>query len=113
MISEAVVFNVDRCNPQKAAAKGKTCKSDPEIADYVKDIQLDTWVAFYKMDFLDKVQQSTYKVNDIFDSQMLNADRNTIVQRNYMYLRKNDMQLEDDFLQFDYTGVGTYYDVGK
>lgn len=30
-----------------------------------------------------------------------------------MYLRKNDYELEDDFFQFEYTGTGTYYDIGK
>ena len=71
------------------------------------------WNAYFKMDFLDKDPQPTFKVNDIYDSQMLNNNKDHIVQRNYIYLRKNDLQLEDDFIQLYYTGEATYYDVGK
>lgn len=113
MVSKAVVFNIDQCNPEKAKKRGITCKNQTEIDAYVKDIQADTWVAYFKMDFLDKDYQPTFKVNDIYDSQMLDNSRSSVVKRNYMYLRKNDLQLEDDYLQFEYTGVATYYDVGK
>ena len=44
---------------------------------------------------------------------MLNTAPETVIERNYMYLRKNDFQLEDDYLQFEFTGTGQYYDVGK
>ena len=113
MISQSVVFQIDQCNPEKAALKGKKCKPHNVTTDYIKDVQLDTWVAYRKMNFLDKTSDPTFMVNDIFSSEMLNNKPDHIINRNYMYLRKNNLQLEDDYLQFEYTGTGTYFDVGK
>lgn len=79
----------------------------------MKDVQLDTWVAYSKMNFVDKTNEPTFMVNDIFASQMLNTAEDREIQRNYMYLRKNDLQMEDDYFQFDYTLTGVYYDIGK
>ena len=61
-------------------------------------MQLDVWVAFKKMDFLDKEGESTYKVNDMYFSTMLFNHPDNVIERNYMYVRKNDLQLEDDYL---------------
>lgn len=52
---------------------------------------MESWVAYFKMDFLDKDYQPTFKVNDIFDSQILDNSRSSNVNRGYMYLRKNDL----------------------
>lgn len=39
----------------------------------MKDVQLDAWVAYNKMNFMDKTEEPTFMVNDIFASQMLNT----------------------------------------
>lgn len=37
-------FRVNKCSNESRAAQGKTpCKSDEEIDDYVKDIEIETW----------------------------------------------------------------------
>ena len=68
MVSRAVVFNIDQCDPVKAAVKGEKCKTPTEITTYVKDVMLEAWVAFKKMDFLDREGETTFKVSDLFFS---------------------------------------------
>ena len=49
------------------------------------------------MNFLDRTEEPIFKVNDIFASYLLNTKEDSVVERNYMYLRRNDLQLEDDY----------------
>ena len=97
MNSKSVVFQIDQCDPVKAALKGEKCKLPGEIAEYVKDVQLDTWVSYSKMNFLDRSVEPIFKVNDIFASYLLNTKKDSVIDRNYMYLRRNNLQLEDDY----------------
>ena len=113
MISKSVLFQIDQCNPAKAALKGQKCKPLNETTKYIKDVQLDTWVAYRKMNFLDKSTDPTFLVNDMFSSEMLNNSPDNVIHRNYIYVRKNEYELEDDYLHFDFTGTGDYFDVGK
>ena len=45
-------FKIVRCNDTKREAEGKSsCKSEEDIDDYVKDIQVETWTIQNSIDF--------------------------------------------------------------
>ena len=86
MQSKAVLFNVDKCDSDKRQKEGKSaCAND--LSTYVKDIMVDNWVMYKKMNFTDKLGEPNFYANDIYDSVMLNDHPDHVIQRNYMYLR--------------------------
>lgn len=115
MESKSVIFNIEKCNSTRNKELNlPPCKTDDEIANYVRDVELDTWVTFRKMNFSDKIGEPNFIATDIFDAIMLNADPNHIIERNYMYLRKNFQEMEDTYYPFEYFSYeGDFYDVGK
>ena len=80
----------------------------------MSDVQLDAWVMYSRMNFTDRDGSPTYRVSDFYYSTILNTDPNSNVDRNYMYLAKNNIATEDNYLYpFDYDQTGTYFEVGK
>ena len=56
----------------------------------------------------------TYRVSDFFFSTVLNTDQKSLVDRNYIYLSKNNIATEDQhFYSFEYSYQGIYFDIGK
>ena len=75
---------------------------------------VDTWVTFRKMNFTDKIGEPNFIATDIFDSKMLNAKVDHVIERNYIYLRKNFQETEDTVYPFEYFSYeGDFFDVGK
>ena len=46
MLSKRGEFKITRCDP----AKRNDCKSDEEINEYIKDLQVEIWSTFLKFD---------------------------------------------------------------
>lgn len=111
MISSHLIFKAEKCD--------KTKRSDCEYADddafndFVEDVQIDMWVMQEKMDFLDRNGRPTFKYNDVLSTTILDGTKK-IIEQDYVYVRLNKIETEDEFLQFGYyTFEGTFYDVGR
>ena len=110
MISTGYKFRVEYCDFRNSS---KNCASENEIRDFVSDIQLDTWIAHEKMDFLDYVQKPTFFVTSLVSSSLLDYDSN-VIPNDYMTVVQNYIETEDEYLQFGYyTYTGFFYDLGE
>lgn len=83
MKSQFYRFRVEQCDRSQA---GNTCASDAETRDFVSDIQLDTWIAYEKMDFLDYEGKPTFLVQEVVSSTLLDYD-STIIPQDYLSMR--------------------------
>jgi hypothetical protein len=59
MEANAILFDVRRC-------MGEGCA--PDLENYIKDIQIDSWIVFKKMNFTDRLAEPTFTVQDVYDS---------------------------------------------
>lgn len=79
--------------------------------EYVKDIQIDSWAIFEKIDLTKREGKPVYKIMDLQGTWV--ANEHIGINTNY-FLRKNIINTRDDifYLGF-YTYIGEYYDIGK
>jgi hypothetical protein len=59
MEANAILFDVRRC-------MGEGCA--PDLENFIKDIQIDSWIVFKKMNFTDRLAEPTFTVQDVYDS---------------------------------------------
>ena len=91
MISRMLKFTIEKCINNAT----HTCYDKEAISDYVKDIQLDTWVINSKMNFTERFKFPSFRVSDFFFSSVLSESPILPVPRNYLYLRENTVETED------------------
>jgi hypothetical protein len=66
------------------------------------------------MNFTEREFVPSFRVYDLFHSIVLNSNPDSVVPRNYMYLRKNSVKTEDSLIYpFDYDVDDFFFDVGK
>ena len=69
---------------------------------------------YNRMNFTDREGMPTFRVSDFFFSTVLSTKTDGLIDRNYIYLARNKVATEDNYLYpFDYDQQGEYYDVGK
>jgi hypothetical protein len=105
-------FKIEKCdyNNKKAG-----CHPEAKVEDYISDIQLDAWIIHSRINFTDRANTPpTFRTSDLYYSTILNTSPKSLVDRNYIYLRKNSIYTEDSlFFNFEYSHYSTYYDLGK
>lgn len=106
MVAKHLQFSIRRCNRHERHGK-RPCKPDHEIDEYIKDIQVDSWVIQQRIDF------SMYDIKPIktgmqlLDTHVLNND---YTAENVMTIRKHSIITEDDLLQLgQITRDDTFY----
>ena len=57
----------------------------------MRDLSVNNWVAYNKIDFLDRKGLPLFKVADVLNSNLLKADDDHVIPRNFVYLRRNDI----------------------
>lgn len=96
MVAKHLQFSIRRCNQHERKPGQRPCKQSHEIDEYIKDIQVDSWVIQQRIDF------SLYEVKPIqvgmqlLDTHILNND---YTAENVMTLRQHTITTEDAFLQ--------------
>lgn len=111
MKSKFLNFKVDICDYENSTAG---CNEKPAIVDYIKDISVETWAVYSKMNFTERRFEPSFRVYDLFHSTVINTDQNAPLARNYMYLRRNTATTEDNLIYpFFYDFNEKWYDVGK
>ena len=73
MESKSVIFNIQKCNSTRNKELNLTeCKGDPEISTYVRDVMVETWGTFRKMNFTDKIgEPNAQSVYDLLMGQCM------------------------------------------
>ena len=69
MYSSNLRFVVERCNKEKM---GSECKTNEEIDDFIRDIQIDQWALQMHMDFHMYDHEPIFYVNQNHGSFLLN-----------------------------------------
>ena len=101
MISQNIEMRLSKCQ--------EDCS--PEMDQYVKDIQIDTWAIYEKIDLAKREGKPVYQVMDMQGTWIANEE--TAINTNY-YLKKNIINTRDAVLylgQLSYSGE--FYDIGK
>jgi hypothetical protein len=81
------------------------------LEEYVRDIQIDTWAIYEKIDLSKRKGKPVYKVMDIQGTWIYNSEVATSTQ---FSLKKNIINTKDEVLYLgQLTFVGEFYDVGK
>jgi len=70
MISKRGEFSIHRCNPQKR----NDCKDESEIDLFIKDLVVDIWTVFEKMDVREYDNYPVIRVQDVLTSAIINKD---------------------------------------
>ena len=52
MISATPILTVRRCENSSLSPGEETCRSDIAIDEFIRDIQIDTWIVSERVDFL-------------------------------------------------------------
>ena len=109
MISKRIRFEVNKCS--NATKPEQDCASPEEIEEYVKDLQIDTWNMFEKIDYTDYIDRPAYRVQDIIGSSLVTPGR---VDKLILYLRQHYVETQDEWMQLgQYTFKGYFYQIGK
>ena len=83
------------------------CKTDSEINEFIRDIDVNGWNIHNEIDFGIYDQKPTYKVMDIWGQWLLN--HNVFIDE-YQQFQQHDIHTEDDLFAIDSTTFeGTYY----
>ena len=109
MEANSILFDVRRC-------QGEGCA--PDLEDFIKDIQIDSWIVYKKMNFTDRQAEPTFIVQDVYDSQVLSDPLDATgnlakVNVNQIYIRGNDITTLDQFVNLGPTFSGIFYDIFK
>ena len=79
MISDKLVLNVRLCDDATKDVGDPDCATDPdEIANYIKDIMLESWVVHEKIFFgkyFDGESKPTYFTSDMLNESLLDATK--------------------------------------
>ena len=113
MISKNFEFRVAKCSNERRIAKGmKECNPDAEAMDkYVRDIQVDPWAIYEKVNFAIRHGKPTFRVMDLLGTYLY--DDKIAIQKNF-YLSKNIIKTKDDiFYLGQYTYIGYFYSIGN
>ena len=87
MLSKKMRFEINRCDNETRRANGLSdCATSEEIDEYVKDVQIDTWNMFEKINYGDYVGKPVYRVQDILGSYMINPGK---VDNLVLYFRQH------------------------
>ena len=75
---------------------------------------MDLWGIFNRMNFTEHTFEPSFRLADLFFSTVLNPDEGAIIPRNYIYLRQNNVETEDNVVYpFKLDHEITFYDLGK
>lgn len=109
MISQNIVFRIDRCIPKD----GKICKSNKEIDDFVYDIEVGLWAIEEKFDteHMDEGIRPTFYANDLIDRVLLNTGAIQIVNS---YLSRNVVETYDNPVNIVFPTIeDEWYEIAK
>ena len=87
--SKSVNIKVSKCMGHS------NCKNDTEIAKFVDDIEVSTWFIYDKIDFNVFNARPTYKMMDIFTSDLISSFFSHTISTNWVYLKKNTFTTQD------------------
>ena len=90
-------FVVERCqNITEGPDKHSYCESNENINKFISDLQVDAWVFQEKIDYVKYNTKPIYRIAGIISGDILDPFK---VLRNLIYLRKHNIDTEDDTLQ--------------
>jgi hypothetical protein len=98
MVTRSFEFTINRCNQTlQDIQKRPKCKSDEEINEWIKDVNVEIWGIEEKIDYSDYSDKPFYRMNTLYNSVLLNPIQ---IQTNYMFLSKTMFEYLDDWVPF-------------
>ena len=109
MISQNLHFRITRCNSRDHP--GVQCKSKEEIDDFIRDITVDTWALFEKMDFNAYDRKPVFTLMENFGTYLLDPEVGPNVM---LLLRKHSLETEDSYMRLgQLSEEGTFFQIAR
>ena len=113
MESQNFEFRITKCNDERRAKRGEpACNADKDAIDtYVKDVQVDAWAVYEKVNFQIRDGKPTFRVMDVQGTYVY--DDKHASQVNF-YLSKQVCETKDSYFYLgQYSYKGYFYNIGK
>ena len=101
MIASMSVMQIRKCDSKDGTIQ---CFGDSTINDYVEDIQIDTWVGFKQVNFLEHEKEPMFTVTENAGIYLLDANRAT---QNILSLKLSSVETQDSHFSL---GWKSYFD---
>ena len=92
MVVKSGILKISKCDSKQ----NSNCKSNSEINAWIKDLQIDTWAIYEKVNFGNYDSKPTFRVMDKL-SIHLASERETIINNVALYY--NTIETEDSLLR--------------
>jgi hypothetical protein len=96
--SKALIFEIKQCSNETLNEGDLPCHNQTEIDAYTQDIQVETWANYDKV----AIEKHDMAPLDRYDNWLFTSLLETKYnKRNFIMLRKNEIETEDSFLPTD------------
>ena len=66
MKASVAMMEIRKCDKSRSSPGDPTCHIETDINDYIEDMQIDTWIAYNKINFQEHVKSPLFRVTENF-----------------------------------------------